>query len=286
MADLSYLDAIILGVVEGLTEYLPVSSTGHLTIAEKLLGLEVDAPAVTAYTAVIQLGAIAATLIYFFKDIIRFARAWFRGLAGPAGRADPDYGLAWAVVIGSIPVGVAGFVGRDLIAGDLRSLWVVAAALVLWSGVMVAAERAHSAYERKGAVRGEHSVTPVDGLVIGLVQCFSLIPGVSRSGATISAGIARGIDRVTATRLSFFLAIPALTAAGVFQAVEQREDLVALGVGPMAVGLVVAFGVAYASIAWLLRFVASNSLLPFVWYRIGLGIVLAVVLAASWMPAT
>ncbi|MDV3220114.1 undecaprenyl-diphosphate phosphatase [Intrasporangium sp.] len=286
MADLSYLDAIILGVVEGLTEYLPVSSTGHLTITEKLLGLEVDAPAVTAYTAVIQLGAIAATLIYFFTDIVRFARAWFRGLAGPAGRADPDYGLAWAVVIGSIPVGVVGFLGRDLIAGDLRSLWVVAAALVLWSGVMVAAERAHSAYERKGAVRGEHSVTPVDGLVIGLVQCFSLIPGVSRSGATISAGIARGIDRVTATRLSFFLAIPALTAAGVFQAVEQQEDLVALGVGPMVVGLVVAFVVAYASIAWLLRFVASNSLLPFVWYRVGLGIVLAVVLAASWMPAT
>lgn len=286
MADLSYLDAIVLGVVEGLTEYLPVSSTGHLTIAEKLLGLEVDAPAVTAYTAVIQLGAIAATLIYFFRDIVRFARAWFRGLAGSAGRTDPDYGLAWAVIIGSVPVGVVGFAGRDLIAGGLRSLWVVAAALVLWSAVMVAAERVHSAHERRGAVRGEHSVTPVDGLVIGLVQCFSLIPGVSRSGATISAGIARGIDRVTATRLSFFLAIPALTAAGVFQAVEQQDGLVALGVGPMAVGLVVAFLVAYGSIAWLLRFVASNSLLSFVWYRVVLGVVLAIALAAGWMPAT
>ena len=119
MADLSYLDAIILGIVEGLTEYLPVSSTGHLTIAEKMLGLEVDDPAVTAYTAVIQLGAIAATLIYFFTDIVQFM-AWFRGLGGPEGRRDPDYGLAWAVVIGSIPVGVAGFVLRDLIAGPLR----------------------------------------------------------------------------------------------------------------------------------------------------------------------
>src|SRR6478752_3390893 len=122
MADLSYLDAVILGVVEGLTEYLPVSSTGHLTITEKLLGLEVSDPAVTAYTAVIQLGAIAATLLYFFRDIVRFA-------------------LAWAVVIGSIPVGIVGFLGRDLISGGLRSLWVVAAALLLWSVVMVLAER-------------------------------------------------------------------------------------------------------------------------------------------------
>ena len=224
-----------------------------------MLGLEVDDPAVTAYTAVIQLGAIAATLIYFFKDIMRFARAWFRGLGGPEGRRDPDYGLAWAVVIGSIPVGVVGFVFRDLIAGPLRSLWVVAIALVLWSVVMVVAERAHSAFERRGAVRGESTVTPVDGLVIGLVQCFSLIPGVSRSGATISAGLARGIDRVTATRLSFFLAIPALTAAGVFQAVEQRAGLARLGIGPMVVGLIVAFAVAYASIAWLLRFVPPTA---------------------------
>ncbi len=286
MADLSYLDAIILGVVEGLTEYLPVSSTGHLTITEKLLGLEVDNPTVTAYTAMIQLGAIAATLLYFFKDIVRFARAWFRGLTTTERRADPDYGLAWAVIIGSLPVGIVGFLGRDLIAGGLRSLWVVAVALVLWSVVMVVAERAHTGFERRAAVRGEHSVTPMDGLVIGLVQCFSLIPGVSRSGATISAGLARGLDRVTSTRLSFFLAIPALTAAGVFQAVEQRDALVAFGVGPMAVGLVVAFVVAYASIAWLLRFVASNSLLSFVWYRVALGVVLAAALGLSLISAT
>src|SRR5689334_20505802 len=187
MADLSYLDAVILGVVEGLTEYLPVSSTGHLTITEQLLGLKVDDAAVTAYTAVIQLGAIAATLLYFFRDIVRFAVAWFRGLGSAEARRDPDYGLAWAVVIGSIPVGIVGFVFRDLISGALRSLWVVAAALVLWSAVMVAAERIHTHYESRGVVRGEHSVRPVDGLVIGLVQCFSLIPGVSRSGATISA---------------------------------------------------------------------------------------------------
>ena len=286
MADLSYLDAVILGIVEGLTEYLPVSSTAHLTITEKLLGLEVDDPAVTAYTAVIQLGAIAATLIYFFKDIVRFAVAWVRGLARSEARSDPDYRLAWAVVIGSIPVGLVGFLARDLISGPLRSLWVVAVALVLWSAVMVFAERRYAAIESRGGVRGEHSVTPVDGLVIGLIQCFSLIPGVSRSGATISAGITRGIDRVTATRLSFFLAIPALSAAGLFQAVEEKDGLSALGGGPVVVGLVVAFVVAYASIAWLLRFVASNTLIPFVWYRVALGLVLAGALTAGWITAT
>jgi undecaprenyl-diphosphatase len=286
MADLSYLDAIILGIVEGLTEYLPVSSTGHLTIAEKLLGLEVNDPAVTAYTAFIQIGAIAATLIYFFKDFVRFALAWFRGLRNAEARLDPYYGLAWAVIIGSIPVGLVGFFARDVISGPLRSLWVVAVALVVWSIVIVVAERMHTTFERQGRLRGEHSVRPVDGLIIGLVQCFSLVPGVSRSGATISAGLALRIDRVTATRLSFFLAIPALTAAGIFQAVEEKDGLSALGVGPVLVGLVVAFIVAYATIAWLLRFVANHSLLPFVWYRVILGVVVAVVLGAGWLSAT
>ena len=286
MADLSYIQALVLGVVEGLTEYLPVSSTGHLTITEKLMGLKVDDPAVTAYTAIIQLGAIAATLLYFIKDIVRFAVAWGRGLGNEQARQDPDYGLAWAVIIGSIPVGIVGFVAKDVISGGLRSLWVVAAALILWSVVMVVAERMHTTFEREGVVRGEHSVRPMDGLVIGLVQCFSLIPGVSRSGATISAGLARGIDRVTATRLSFFLAIPALTAAGLFEAYKERSGLSQFGIGPMLLGLVVAFVVAYASIAWLLKFVASNSLLSFVWYRVALGAVLAVVLGAGWMTAT
>jgi undecaprenyl-diphosphatase len=284
MADLSYLDAVILGIVEGLTEYLPISSTGHLTIAEKLLGLEVDDPAVTAYTAFIQLGAIAATLIYFFKDIVRFAVAWFRGLRDTEARRDPDYGLAWAVIIGSIPVGVVGFAARDFISGPLRSLWVVAAALLLWSIVIVVGERVHTTFERQGRIRGEHSVRPIDGLIIGLVQCFSLIPGVSRSGATISAGLFRGLDRVAATRLSFFLSIPALLAAGVF---ELKDALGGeIGVGETLVGTVVAFVVAYASVAWLLRFVAHHPITWFVPYRIALGAVLLVLLAGGVMSAT
>jgi undecaprenyl-diphosphatase len=151
---------------------------------------------------------------------------------------------------------------------------------------MWAAERRHEVLARRGVQRGEHDLTLRDGLVIGLVQCLSLIPGVSRSGATISAGLLRGVDRVTATELSFFMAIPALTAAGVFQAVEQRDDLVELGFGQMAVGIVVAFVVAYASIAWLLKYVANHSIMVFVWYRVALGVLLAGALAAGVISAT
>lgn len=283
---LSYLQAVILGVVEGLTEFLPISSTGHLTITEQLLGLPVDDPAVTAYTAIIQIGAIVATFIYFAGKIARLFRAWVRGLTSVEGRADPDYTLAWAVVVGSLPVGIVGFLARDVISGPLRSLWVVAAALILWSGVIWVAEQRHDVLEKRGIQRDEHHITVKDGLVIGLVQCFSLIPGVSRSGATISAGLMRGINRVTATELSFFMAIPALTAAGIFEALRGKDELVHLGVGQMLVGVLVAFGTAYASIAWLLRFVASNSLRPFIWYRVALGVAVVVALLAGWISAT
>ena len=284
--ELTYFQAIVLGVVEGLTEFLPISSTGHLTIAEQLLGLPVDAPAVTAYTAIIQIGATAATFLYFAHKIARLFRAWWRGLRSAEARQDRDYTLAWAVVIGSLPLGVVGFLGRDIISGPLRSLWVVSAALVLWSAVIWVAEQRHDILEKAGQQRDEHGITLRDGLIIGLVQCFSLIPGVSRSGATISAGLMLGINRVTATELSFFMAIPALTAAGIFELARGTEAVLELGVGQMLVGVVVAFATAYASIAWLLRFVATNSLRPFIWYRVALGLALAAALSAGWISAT
>ncbi len=284
--ELSYLQAVILGIVEGLTEFLPISSTGHLTIAEHLLGLPVDAPAVTAYTAIIQIGAIVATFIYFAKKIARLFMAWVRGLRSEDARADHDYRLAWAVIVGSLPVGLVGFAMKDVIAGPLRSLWVVAGALVIWSAVIWFAEARHDALERRGDQRGEDSITLMDGLIIGVVQCFSLIPGVSRSGATISAGLVRGINRVTATELSFFMAIPALTAAGLFELVDTWDDLKILGAGQMLVGIAVAFVTAYASIAWLLRFVATNSLRPFVYYRVALGLGLALALVTGLIAAT
>ena len=284
MQHLTYLNAIILGVVEGLTEYLPISSTGHLTITEKVLGYKVDNPAVTAYTAIIQMGAIAATVLYFFKDIVRLLGAWFAGLRRVEERVHHDYQLAWAVIIGSIPVAVVGFLGRKEIKGPLRTLWVIVAALLLWSVVMWAAERRHKVLDGRGVVRGEGQVTMRDGLIIGLVQCFSLIPGVSRSGATISAGLMDGLDRVTATRLSFFMAIPALTAAGLYEVKDADPSVV--GVGQMALGVVVAFVVAYASIAWLLRFVAHHPITVFVWYRVALALALCIVLGTGYLSAT
>jgi undecaprenyl-diphosphatase len=286
VSSLTYLDALILGVVEGLTEFLPVSSTGHLTITEQLLDIPVDDPGVTAYTAIIQLGAIAASVIYFWRDIVRLLVAWFAGLRSAAARAHHDYQLAWAVIIGSIPIGIIGFLAKDLISGPLRSLWVIAFALIGWSVVMWLAESRHAMLVRQGAERGEGSVSMRDGLVIGLVQCFALIPGVSRSGATISAGLFRGLDRLTATRMSFFMAIPALTAAGLFEAVHEKSHLKLLGVGQMALGIVVSFVVAYASIAWLLRFVSSNTLKPFVYYRVALGALLIALLVTGTLTAT
>jgi len=278
VSDLSYIHSVVLGVVEGLTEFLPVSSTGHLTITEGLLGLRVDDPAVTSFTAVIQLGAIVATFLYFWRDITRLAIAWFRGLRDPVARGERDYREAWYVIIGSIPLGVVGFLARDLVTGPLRSLWVVAAGLFVWSGVMWLAE------VRATQSKAERDLSLIDVLVVGVVQCLSLVPGVSRSGATISAGLLRGVDRVTATRLSFFLAIPALTAAGLFEL--KDVDTTVVGWGQMATGVVVAFVVAYASIAWLLRLVAHHPITVFVWYRVALAAALAVLLGVGALSAT
>lgn len=273
-----YFQAIVLGIIEGLTEFLPVSSTGHLTLGEKLLGLQIDDPAVTAYTAVIQMGAIAAVLVYFFKDIVSIATAWFKGLVKPEYRGTLDHRMGWYVLLGSMPIGIVGLLAKDLITGPLRSLWVVAGALILWSAVMLLAEKYGS------QKRGEKQLTLSDALIIGLVQCVSLVPGVSRSGATISAGLLRGIDRVAATRLSFFLSIPALTAAGLY----ELKDVVGshIGVGPVVVGTLVSFVVAYAAVAWLLKFVAHHSIGWFVPYRVVLGLVIIGLLATDVLAAT
>lgn len=268
--------AVILGIVEGITEFLPVSSTGHLTIVEGMLGLPVDDVAVTAYTAIIQVGAIAAAVSYFWKDIVRIVVAFVRGVSSPAWRTTSDWRLSLAVVAGSLPIGVVGLAAKDLIEGPLRSLWVVAAGLVLWSGVMVFAERAATGQ------RGEKDVTLTDGVVIGVAQCIALVPGVSRSGATISAGLLRDLDRVTATRLSFFLGIPALTAAGLLEAITFSDEIgTRVGWWPTLVGTVVSFLVAYASIAWLLRFVVRHSIVTFVWYRVLVGLLVAAALATG-----
>jgi undecaprenyl-diphosphatase len=273
--------AVLLGIVEGVTEFLPVSSTGHLTVTEKLLHLKVDDVGVTAYTAIIQVGAIVAAIIYFRRDIARFVMGFVRGLASAEGRRSPDWYMALYVIIGSLPIAVVGLALKHVIEGPLRSLWVVAAALIGWSGVMIFAESASN------QSRGEDKLNWKDALIIGVAQCFALIPGVSRSGATISAGLLRDVDRVTATRMSFFLGIPALTAAGGLEAVSHRHDVsVAVGWAPTLVGTVISFAVAYVSIAWLLRYVAHHSIVTFVWYRVGLGALLVGLLATGAIAAT
>jgi undecaprenyl-diphosphatase len=276
---MSLWEAILLGIVEGITEFLPISSTGHLTITEKLLGLEVDDEAVTAYTAVIQVGAIAAVFVYFWSDIARMAGAWFRGLVSAEARDDHHYRFAWYVIAGSIPIGIVGFLAQDVIKGPLRNLWWVAGSLIVWSAAMVFAERAAT------QVRSEKELNLTDTLIIGTVQCLALIPGVSRSGATITAGLLRDLDRVTATRLAFFLGVPALTAAGLY---ELKDALGSTEVGVLAlvVGTVVSFLVAYASIAWLLRFVAHHTMISFVAYRVALGVAIIAMLATGLVSAT
>jgi undecaprenyl-diphosphatase len=270
---MNVVQAVVLGVVEGLTEFLPVSSTGHLTITEALLGLDVDDTSVTAFTAVIQTGAIAAVLVYFRADITRLVTAVARGIGSAQQRCGADWREAWHVAAGSIPIGIVGLTAKGVIEGPLRSLWVVGAALIAWSAVMIGAER------RARQARGEAQTSLRDVLVIGVVQCAALVPGVSRSGATISVGLARGLDRVSATRLSFLLSIPALTAAG---ALELKDAFGAgAGAGATVVATAVAFAVAYASIAWLLRFVAHHSIARFVPYRVAVGAAVLGVLAVQ-----
>jgi undecaprenyl-diphosphatase len=276
---MSLWQAILLGIVEGITEFLPVSSTGHLTITEKLLGLKIDDPAVTGYTAVIQVGAIAAVFVYFWRDISRLTTAWVRGLTSAPARQNYDYRLGWYVIAGSIPIGIIGFAAQSLIKGPLRSLWWVAGALIVWSVAMVFAEYAAT------QTRSEKQLTLTDTVVIGLAQCLALVPGVSRSGATITTGLLRDLDRVTATRLSFFLGVPALTAAGIYELKDALGGN-SVGVAALVAGTVVSFLVAYVSIAWLLRFVANHTMLSFVWYRVILGVVVIVLLASGAVTAT
>jgi undecaprenyl-diphosphatase len=260
------VEATLLGAVEGLTEFLPVSSTGHLTILERLLGYSIDDADITAFTAIIQVGAVFATLLYFRSDLRRLLTAWARGLTQPRWRAHPDYRLGWAVVIGSVPIGLVGLVFADVVSSTLRSLWFVGGALVGWSLVMSYADG--NATQK----RHEEDVTWRDTLAIGLTQCLALIPGVSRSGATMSAGLMRHLDRVTVTRLSFFLSIPALFAAGALEALTSAGDISG-GIGWPATILAtaVSFVVAYGAIAWLLRFVGRHTYTGFIVYRVLLG---------------
>lgn len=270
--------AVILGIIEGVTEFLPISSTGHLVFAEQLLGLEVDDPAVIGFTAVIQMGAIAAVVVYFARDIGRLVTAWVRGVLSRDARGTDYYRMAWYVIAGTVPIVIVGFLGQDALK-SVWSLWVVAGGMLLWSAVMAFSEYAG---------RRERDVTQMrlrDSLIIGVAQTLALVPGVSRAGATITVGLLRHLDRVAATRFSFYLAIPALLGAGILELDDARGgDSVPLTA--LVAGTAVSFVVAYGAISWLLRFVARHSLMPFVWYRVGLSALLMVLLGTGTINAT
>ena len=272
--------AIILGVIEGITEFLPISSTGHLTIAEKMLGYSISDSSITAFTAIIQSGAVLATVVYFWKDISRVLMAWMRGLFVNKYRKNSDYKYGWAIIIGSIPIAIIGILFKDEIETVLRSLWFVAIALILWSLVMWWADK-----KAKQNLH-EEDITWRDTLAVGMAQCLALIPGVSRSGATMSAGLLRNFDRVAVTKLSFFLSIPALSAAGILQIIS-KHSVIGASVGWTAtiIATSISFVVAYISVAWLLKFVAKHDYSVFIWYRVIVGVLLLIALATNFISA-
>ncbi|WP_245775913.1 undecaprenyl-diphosphate phosphatase [Saccharopolyspora flava] len=256
---------MVLAVVQGLTEFLPISSSGHLSIVSKLFFGD-DAGA--SFTAVTQIGTELAVVIYFIGDIVRLIAVWFRGLFNAEVRSTQDYKLAWYVIVGSLPIGLLGFFFQDYIRSTLRSLWITGTTLVLFGVLMGLAER----YGKQ--LRDQARLRLSDGVLMGFAQAMALIPGVSRSGGTITAGLALGLTRATAVRFSFLLAIPAVFAAGLSEIPHVFEPS-PYGLQPtgaqMIVSTIVAGVIGYAVIAWLLRFVERHSVYLFVWYRIVLG---------------
>lgn len=259
---LDFLQAALLGLLQGLTEFLPISSSAHLRIFPELFGWG-DPGA--AFTAVVQIGTELAVLIYFRKDIWRIASAWVRSLYDARWRGTLDARMGWFIIVGSLPIVVLGVTLKDVIENDLRNLWVIGTTLIVLGIVLGVADR----YGRNE--RGIERLTVSHAVLFGLAQAAALVPGVSRSGATISMGRFLGYERAAATRYAFLLAIPAVVGAGLFELPEIPGGENIYGPWPTVVATVVAFVVGYAAIAWLLRYVSTRSFLPFVLYRIGLG---------------
>jgi undecaprenyl-diphosphatase len=275
---MGWLQTIVLSIVQGLTEFLPVSSSGHLRIVSELFwGRDAGA----SFTAVVQLGTELAVLVFFANDIWNIITGWFAGIFNPAKRGTLDYRMGWMVIAATIPVGLIGFLAKDFIRDNLRNLWITATVLILFSFIFIWAERvgAHS--------RDYDKLTMKDAVIMGFAQCLSLIPGVSRSGATVSAGLFLNLDREVATRFSFLLAIPAVLASGLFSlddAFNPTDGQSATGM-QLLVGTVIAFILGYISIAWLLKFVSNHSFAWFAAWRIPVGVLVMVLLATGVINA-
>ncbi|MEE1747255.1 undecaprenyl-diphosphate phosphatase [Streptomyces sp. NPDC086796] len=279
---MSWFESFVLGLVQGLTEFLPISSSAHLRLTAAFAGWH-DPGA--AFTAITQIGTEAAVLIYFRKDIVRIVSAWFRSLTDRSMRGDHDAQMGWLVIVGSIPIGVLGVTFKDQIEGPFRDLRLIATTLIVMGIVLGFADRLAARDEVGGKHRaGKERKTlkelgVKDGLIFGFCQAMALVPGVSRSGATISGGLLMGYTREAAARYSFLLAVPAVLASGVFELKDAGEGHVAWG--PTIFATVIAFGVGYAVIAWFMKFITTKSFMPFVIYRVLLGILLFALVAAG-----
>ncbi|MFE6224194.1 MULTISPECIES: undecaprenyl-diphosphate phosphatase [unclassified Streptomyces] len=280
---MNWFEAFILGLVQGLTEFLPISSSAHLRLTAAFAGWE-DPGA--AFTAITQIGTETAVLIYFRKDIGRIVTAWCRSLTDKSMRSDHDAQMGWLVIVGSIPIGVLGVTLKDQIEGPFRDLRLIATTLIVMGVVLGVADRLAARDELGGrhrAIRERKTLKDLgvrDGLIYGFCQAMALIPGVSRSGATISGGLLMGYTRESAARYSFLLAIPAVLASGVFELKDATEGG-HVSWGPTVFATLVAFGVGYAVIAWFMKFITTKSFMPFVYYRIALGVLLFVLVGTD-----
>ena len=273
---LDFLKAVVLGVIQGLTEFLPISSSAHLRIFPEWFGWG-DPGA--AFTAVIQIGTELAVLIFFRKDIWRILSTWVRSLFRAEYRGHRDARMGWFIIVGSLPIVVLGVLLKDLIERDFRSLWLIGGTLIVFGVILGVADRVGSTDKQI------KEITLRDAVLMGLAQACALVPGVSRSGATLSMGRFLGYDREAATRYAFLLAIPAVVGAGIFEIPEISSGDNQYGWGPTITATVVSFVVGYAAIAWLLRYVSTRSYTPFVLYRIALGVAVLVLLGTGVLHA-
>lgn len=288
---MNVFDAVVLGLIQGLTEFLPISSSAHVQIAEQLLGLsDMSKPELTAFIATIQLGTELAVLIYFFKDISRILTAWFADLAklpkrmlvrknGANVPIHQDAKLGWLIIVGSLPVVVIGIAFRDLIENDLRNLWVIAVMLIVFGVILGLADR----FGKRN--KSIESLSTKHGLLFGLGQALAVIPGVSRSGGTISVGLALGYSRQAAARYSFLLAIPAVLASGGYEFLKTYQDLSQADLVATVIATIVAFATGFSVIVVLLRYLNRGSFMPFVVWRIVVGIALLAMLSNGLVTA-
>jgi undecaprenyl-diphosphatase len=281
---MSLLQAIILGIVQGLTEFLPISSTAHIRIVPVLFGWhfyggttnDPGAP----FTAVVQLGTTLAIVLYFWRELLHVTVAWFRGLYDRSVRGTLEYKLGWYLILATIPVGVFGLIFSDQIETGARNLWLISSTLIGLALLLWAAERVGR------REREEEQIDTRDAIAVGAAQAMSLVPGASRSGVTITAGLFRGLTREAAARFSFLLSIPAVVLSGAYEAIHPGKGHATPGAGLTGIAVVFAFVVGLASIHWLMRWLSNHSTFIFIYYRIALGVLLIVLLSTGVIDAT